>query len=192
MIQTLTKSNKPIAMRKSFANKAFTGTTNKNRAIDETQLGDFGRLLYSKMKEGKTLNREQVAELVGRVRNVKEVSEREAGQWISRVRGFFIHEYNEILIYVRPQGYKIAEKIERVDHVGKIGHMTLKWRQRFMLTASVLSKPELEAARANYIARLMKDEKSSALVNDNFILEFKENAKLISREVNDAHKKIAA
>ena len=184
-IQTLERSKKPIALRRA-TQKAFTGISEGSRnkkTIDETQIAEFGRLLYSKLKDGRIMTKEEVVALVGRVSNKDEIKAREASAYISNVRGFMIHEYNEILVYVHQQGYKIAKNIERIHHTGKIGHMALKWRQRFMLTASVLNSSELQSARANYVQRLLKDEKSSGIITDQFLLEFKDNAKMIAREV---------
>lgn len=185
-IQTLQRSRKPIAMRRTSM-KAFEGISRGSRhikSVDETQIAEFGRLLYSKLKNGRIMSKEQIFELIGRVSNKEEIKKFEAGAYISNVRGFMIHEYNELLVHIPRKGYKIAEGIERIHHTGKIGHMALKWRQRFMLTASSLSEAELKSARANYIQRLLKDEKSGGIITDQFLLDFKDNAKLIAREAS--------
>lgn len=191
-IQTVSRSQKPIAMRryKQDPRTIFGRSDGGQAKIDDSQIAEFGRLIYSKCKNGEILTRSQIAELVGRITDKDEISERVATAWISRVRAFFIHEYNETFIYITNHGYKIAQGIERTHQVAKIGHMTVKWRKRFLLTASILSKKELEEARAIYIARLVKDEKNSGLITDGFSDEWKENTKLLTREVKDVQKQL--
>ncbi len=165
MIQATTRSTKPIAMRlKKNPYWAFKGSANaKDRQIEETQITRFGELLYAAMKNGETLEREEVGRLIQKV--VKEtqgsrvgISSGAIGRWISVARGYFIKEYNETIIYLPSAGgYKIAQGVERPQRVAKLGHTCLRWKFKYMAESTILSPQDMKIAGASILDKITKE-----------------------------------
>lgn len=189
-IQTLSRSSKPIALRRPIKRERDYSRSSHTPSIDERMIAQFGRLIYKSCQGGRILDRGQVAELAQRVMGGAEITERMASYWISKVRPFINKEYSETFIYVKNYGYKIAEGVERIHQVSKLGHMTLKWRKRFMEESTILGEKELRDMRSALIVKLQKDEATKDFITDKFLLNWNENGKLLSREVSDGHKQI--
>lgn len=167
-IQTVARTSKPIALRvrnrknepSDHPMQRFEKNRSARKSIDDTQIAVFGRLLYEKLKDDSSLSREQIAKIINKCTEGKEVTVGMVSAWISRARLFFIKEYNETIIWTRvglDVVYRIAKGYEKPLRVAKLGYMVLKTRDRFFLESTILNAADMKLAGSALVKRMQKE-----------------------------------
>ncbi len=193
MIQTLRKPGRPIALRlKKEAYWPYKGSANsKSRNIDDTQIFKFSTALYTKLKDFSCLEREQVGILLQKVLGKDiGISSGKIGQWISIARAYFIKEYNQTIIYLPSAGaYKIAQGAEKPSRVSKLGHMSLRWKAKFLTEAAILNDEDMKIAGSSIVDKIRKELGGGSLQHTELLItSAKEDIKTLRIEASNAKK----